>query len=132
MDYPSLGDGTNPVDVNCNLINSGTENVVVEFNIATGLSLVSFLHWYLQNVCYHFLFTLKFVCFKSFPDGDQCLSSPCQNGGTCVDYAGRYQCNCVFPYEGDNCQVGKYVTVTRENHLALIVCCNFVMFRMVI
>ena len=32
-----------------------------------------------------------------------CYSSPCQNGGTCVDGDNSYTCNCVTGYEDSNC-----------------------------
>ena len=47
------------------------------------------------------------------PARDECLSSPCQNGGQCVDGVGNYTCNCVaaglFVYSGRNCQNGQYL-----------------------
>ena len=42
-----------------------------------------------------------------FPDIDECASSPCQNGGTCIDALNAYTCNCIPGYEGDNCEIGK-------------------------
>ena len=43
---------------------------------------------------------------------DECLSSPCQNGGTCVDGVGGYTCNCTLDYRETNCEVlGKTVGV---------------------
>ena len=42
-----------------------------------------------------------------FPDIDECASSPCQNGGTCIDSLNAYTCNCIPGYEGDNCEIGK-------------------------
>ena len=43
-------------------------------------------------------------CFKSATD--ECLSTPCQNGGTCVDGDNRYTCTCPMGYDGANCQTG--------------------------
>jgi Notch-like protein len=37
-------------------------------------------------------------------DIDECLNSPCQNGGTCVNSAGSYTCTCLAGYEGTNCE----------------------------
>ena len=34
---------------------------------------------------------------------DDCVSSPCQNGGTCADQVGSYICLCGHGYEGSNC-----------------------------
>ena len=39
-----------------------------------------------------------------FADIDECASSPCQNGGTCVDDSNSYTCNCVVGYAGKNCE----------------------------
>ena len=39
-------------------------------------------------------------------DVDECASSPCQNGGTCVDVVNAYTCNCVPGYTGEDCETG--------------------------
>ncbi|XP_062592695.1 multiple epidermal growth factor-like domains protein 10 [Saccostrea cucullata] len=36
---------------------------------------------------------------------NECSSSPCQNGGTCMDKTGYYTCQCPSEYTGYNCQV---------------------------
>ena len=36
---------------------------------------------------------------------NECASSPCQNGGTCVDGVNGYYCNCPTNYGGTNCEV---------------------------
>ena len=41
-------------------------------------------------------------------DIDGCASNPCQSGGTCVDVANGYTCNCVAGYIGDHCQTSRY------------------------
>ena len=41
-------------------------------------------------------------------DVDECASSPCQNGGTCLDQINSYSCSCVAGYTGSNCESGKY------------------------
>ena len=38
-------------------------------------------------------------------DIDECASSPCRNGGTCVNGFGSYSCNCDAGYTGDNCEI---------------------------
>ena len=35
---------------------------------------------------------------------DECQSNPCENGGTCIDELGSYQCSCNRGYSGNNCQ----------------------------
>ena len=39
-------------------------------------------------------------------DINECVSNPCQNGGTCTDQVNQYACTCVPGYEGTNCQTG--------------------------
>jgi hypothetical protein len=34
---------------------------------------------------------------------DECASSPCQNGGTCVDLINGYACTCTPSYSGARC-----------------------------
>ena len=36
---------------------------------------------------------------------DECKSVPCQNGGSCSDLLGHYQCVCVKGWRGANCEV---------------------------
>ena len=45
------------------------------------------------------------------PDIDECVSIPCQNGGTCVNeqVPDLYTCQCVAGYEGVNCAAGKCI-----------------------
>lgn len=38
----------------------------------------------------------------TFPDVDDCLSSPCLNG-KCVDKLSGYSCDCYYGFHGDNC-----------------------------
>ncbi|KAF5883222.1 coagulation factor IX-like, partial [Clarias magur] len=40
-----------------------------------------------------------------YTDGDQCLSSPCQNGGTCKDGLSSYVCWCHIGFNGKNCEL---------------------------
>ena len=46
--------------------------------------------------CQSFSFILAF---------DECSSSPCDNGGTCVDLEFQYRCDCEPGFEGANCEI---------------------------
>lgn len=35
-------------------------------------------------------------------DIDECASSPCKNGATCIDQPGNYFCQCVAPFKGND------------------------------
>ena len=37
---------------------------------------------------------------------NECLSTPCQNGGKCKDLVNKYECQCATGYEGTNCAQG--------------------------
>lgn len=37
---------------------------------------------------------------------DPCASGPCQNGGTCFHYIGKYKCDCPLGYAGRHCEIG--------------------------
>ncbi|PWA28849.1 hypothetical protein CCH79_00012875 [Gambusia affinis] len=36
---------------------------------------------------------------------NECLSSPCLNGGVCEDLTGDYSCNCAVGFSGDRCEI---------------------------
>ena len=40
-------------------------------------------------------------------DIDECLDSPCLNGGNCANTAGGYDCQCPLAFTGENCEVRK-------------------------
>ncbi|KAM5145535.1 coagulation factor IX [Mantella aurantiaca] len=74
--------------------------------------------------------TLEF--WKQYVDGDQCISSPCLNGGVCKDDVGAYVCWCEQGYRGKNCEFELPVTCTisnggcqqmcRENAVKKVIC----------
>ena len=39
-------------------------------------------------------------------DQDECLTFPCQNGGSCFDEISGYRCECIPYYAGPNCVMG--------------------------
>lgn len=42
----------------------------------------------------------------SVVDKSECSSSPCQNGGKCVELISGYYCSCATGYNGDRCEIG--------------------------
>ena len=36
---------------------------------------------------------------------NSCLSTPCQNNGTCTPLSNGYLCQCLQPYGGTNCNL---------------------------
>uniref|UniRef100_A0A3B5LEF8 EGF-like domain-containing protein n=1 Tax=Xiphophorus couchianus TaxID=32473 RepID=A0A3B5LEF8_9TELE len=43
----------------------------------------------------------------NFDRPDPCSSTPCQNGGTCFHYLGKYKCECTDEYSGKDCQISQ-------------------------
>ena len=42
-----------------------------------------------------------------FSDLDECASSPCAQGGTCIDLEDGFECVCPSQWEGKTCQIGE-------------------------
>ena len=56
----------------------------------------------------NYSFSSMFVNLRvNFLDIDECSSSPCENGGTCVDGVDVYTCECMAGYTGDQCETSK-------------------------
>ena len=49
------------------------------------------------------------VLYFGVSETNECLSSPCQNGGTCSHGVDVYTCACVDGYSGTNCQNGQHL-----------------------
>ena len=49
-------------------------------------------------------------------DIDECVSTPCQNNGTCIDGIDGYACFCMAGYTGDACEIGE---LTSRNVLCM-------------
>ena len=55
-------------------------------------------------------YPLRFASLlKSLSDINECLTSPCSNGGTCVDQYQGYSCNCTEQWLGQNCTGNKQI-----------------------
>ena len=37
---------------------------------------------------------------------NECESNPCENGGTCIDMEGGYECTCESGFTGPACETG--------------------------
>ena len=44
----------------------------------------------------------------SIADIDECASSPCQNGATCIDGINSYECKCADGWKGEICDESNY------------------------
>ena len=42
-------------------------------------------------------------------DIDECASTPCMNGGVCVDGRDLFTCTCAADFTGATCDVGKII-----------------------
>ena len=40
-------------------------------------------------------------------DVEECLENPCDNGATCIEQLGFYECDCPLGWQGTHCNVGK-------------------------
>ena len=48
------------------------------------------------------------MAVHNFSDVNECLMYPCQNGATCNNLDGSYECICAEGWTGVNCQIGMY------------------------
>ena len=52
-------------------------------------------------------FTMTSIMIVLFLDINECVTNPCENGGTCGNTIGSFTCTCVAGYDGDTCENGK-------------------------
>ena len=79
------------------------------FTVSLGLFITA-LRMFLKKKFYVTLILMFVRLLKSLPDINECLTSTCSNGGTCVDQYQRYSCNCTERWLGQNCTGNKYCT----------------------
>ncbi len=59
-----------------------------------------------------FFYECTFIFCVLFPDINECSSSPCLNGGVCLDGIDGYTCNCLAGFTGFNCEISMYTSKT--------------------
>ena len=65
--------------------------------------------------------SIYFICLISlFLDIDDCESSPCQNGGTCIDEVNYYTCICNPGYIGPDCEIGRLTHIFKIHNVYFI------------
>lgn len=81
-------------------------------NIMPSKSCNSFFHARGLSGCYfkahikHILQNITWFCVY-VADMDECASSPCAQGGTCIDLENGFECVCPPQWVGKTCQIGK-------------------------
>ena len=92
---------------------SFAENITVDIEGAAVQTRESQLIEILPGLRTYCLPDVSFVCrdyapqrldVKLIPDGDECQSNPCLNGGTCTDGCATYSCSCPDSFIGNQCQ----------------------------
>ena len=67
-------------------------------------------YYYVTILCHDYVtITVAYnnITSKYFTsDMNECASSPCKNGGTCVDGINGYDCGCHLGYTGTQCEIG--------------------------
>lgn len=66
---------------------------------------------------------------------DNCVNHTCHNGGSCVNGASNYSCNCSAGYTGDHCETGKVaadVVVVVIAVVAVVVWCYITVAQQVV
>ena len=58
-----------------------------------------------KNKIVSFAIPYKYSCL--FLDIDECSTSPCRNGATCVDMVNDYLCICEAGWSGKTCSLGQ-------------------------
>ena len=59
---------------------------------------------------------LSYIWLFGFSDILECRSSPCTNGGTCMEMLDGYQCQCANGFTGVNCETGTQISTSRQKN----------------
>ena len=54
--------------------------------------------------------------YNFIPEIDECLSSPCQNGGRCTDLLMSFNCSCPAGFTGDVCETGAFSSSSNSSN----------------
>ena len=60
---------------------------------------------------------VSLMLFYFLSDINECDNNPCQNGATCTNTIGGYQCSCTQGFEGKLCDQGNATEVTEFSNL---------------
>lgn len=65
-------------------------------------------------------YSLTYFLFSNRVDINECLSFPCQNGGSCLNLINSFQCQCLPGYTGIHCEIGKkeYLTLRKNQEVS--------------
>lgn len=100
----------NKTDNNHNVHRFKTQNTFLSFwtKLVFSFLMQSYDNFYFL-IKFNQLKMLTLCAILNLPDINECSSGPCQNGGTCTDGVNGYTCRCVSGWEGDRCDISKWV-----------------------
>ena len=63
---------------------------------------------------YGYDYYVQLVDLEFVSDIDECASSPCQNGGSCIDEINTFYCACAEGYSGYDCSTSKSFKIAQD------------------
>ena len=75
-------------------------------------SLVTRSFWQVNDHVFRLNAQWYSICTVSdvITDVNECESSPCLNGASCIDLDNGYRCQCIEGWQGDTCHQGKIIS----------------------